>query len=172
MFMFISFASFAQESNDGPPCIHEEHSNLSFLIGEWKVTSRKLASYEGEKWEESKGQSTWELELDGCLHIENWKGIIDNKPLRWTQWLVYDHRNKRWQQSMVDTSHGNLITSEGYFSEDKLILTVPTMRNGKLLIDKTTFSKLNDGSFEVVIQSSFDGGSTWKVFWKMYYQKK
>lgn len=155
-----------------PQCIKPELDQVDFLKGAWEVVSEKRVSFDEEKWEESKGTANWTWILDGCVLQERWSGTLDGKPLEWIQLFAYNHREQKWEQGMIDWAHGNLITSDGYYQEGKLVFTTPHMRRGKLLIDKTTIEKMTGDRVNWTIKTSLDGGETWHTFWKMRYIRK
>lgn len=154
-----------------PPCVRPELDQIAFLEGEWEVVSEMKSSFEGDEWEESKAVASWTPILNGCALQEKWSGTLDRKPLERIQLLAYNHRDQKWEQGMVDWAHGNLITSDGYYEEGKLIFTTPHMREGKLLIDKIIIEKVSDSRVNWTIKTSLDGGETWTTFWKMRYTK-
>jgi len=155
-----------------PPCVRPELNQIAFLEGEWDVISEKRASFEDEEWEESKAVANWTPVLSGCVLQEHWSGTLDGKLMEWIQMLAYNQRDQKWEQGMVDWTHGNLITSEGYYKEGKLVFTTPHMRSGKLLIDKIIIEKVSDSRVNWTIKTSLDGGETWNTFWKMRYTRK
>jgi hypothetical protein len=155
-----------------PPCARPELNQITFLKGDWDVISEKKASFEDDEWEKSKAVASWTPILNGCVLQEQWSGTLDGKPMEWIQLLAYNHRDQKWEQGMVDWGHGNLITSEGYYEEGKLVFTTPHIRRGKLLIDKIIIEKVSDNRVNWTIKTSLDGGETWNAFWKMRYTRK
>ncbi|MCX2679805.1 DUF1579 family protein [Galbibacter sp. EGI 63066] len=157
---------------DNPPCLQAEHKTLGYLEGNWFVESKQRVDFTGNQWEESVGKSIWTPIIGGCVFQEEWSGTIDGKELEWIQILSFDNREEKWELAMVDSAHGNLITSEGHREENKLVFYSPQMRKGKLLIDKTTFEKIDDNHFLWFLETSLDGGQSWLKFWEMKYSKQ
>ncbi|SNT39686.1 Protein of unknown function [Ekhidna lutea] len=169
-FFIATHLCIAQE-NFTPPCLQPEHDNIKYLSGQWKVTSRKLKDVKNDEWEESSAIAIWERQLKGCLWTEHWEGIIDECPLKWVQHLTFDNRNKQWQQAMIDSAHGNIITTNGFYQNNELVFSLAQHRKGNLLIDKTIFQFISENLFEWEVQSSFDGGQSWTTFWTMKYER-
>lgn len=155
-----------------PPCLQPEHENISFLIGDWDVVSRQRVNFSEDRWNESNGKASWSAILGGCALREEWSGKMDGQDMKWIQILTYNQREDKWEQVMIDWAHGNLITTDGYFEYGKLIFTAPQMRNGELLIDRTTFEKVNNNRFFLSMETSLDGGKSWITFWEMKYTKQ
>lgn len=158
--------------NYRPPCLRAELEQIAFLEGNWDVRSRRRVRSTEERWQEASAQATWTPILAGCALQEHWSGTVDGKPLEWIQLIAYDHRGEQWQQVQLDWAHGNVITSEGHVNEDRLIFSVPHMRKGKLLIDRTTIAPAGTDHIEWTVETSHDGGRTWVTFWKMIYTRR
>lgn len=155
-----------------PPCLRPELEHIAFLEGNWDVVSRQRVDFTEERWQESRAQATWRPILAGCALQEHWSGIVDGEPLEWIQLLAYDYRQEKWQQVMLDWAHGNVITAEGHFDEGKLIFSVPHMRKGKLLIDRTTIEAASADRVAWTVETSLDGGRSWVTFWRMIYSRQ
>lgn len=155
-----------------PPCLRSELDQIAFLEGNWDVVSRQRVNFAEDRWDESRAHATWTPILAGCAFQEHWSGIVDGQPLQWIQILAYDHREETWQQVMIDWAHGNLIMAEGHYDEGKLTFTVPHMRRGKLLIDRTTIEAASADRVEWTMETSQDGGQTWITFWTLRYSRQ
>lgn len=175
LFLFVGSVgaqNLEPTSDYTPPCLGPELEQIAFLEGNWDVVSRQRVNLTEDRWEESRGQATWTPILAGCALQEHWSGIIDGQPLQWIQLLAYDHREGTWQQVMIDWAHGNVITAEGHYDEGSLIFTVPHMRKGKLLIDRTTIEAASADRVEWTMETSLDGGRTWVTFWRLHYSRR
>lgn len=153
-----------------PPCLRAELEQIAFLEGSWDVISRKSVG-EGQ-WQESRARATWKPILGGCALQEHWSGTLDGEPMEWVQLLAYDHRGARWQQVMLDWAHGNVITSEGHATAGGLVFSVPHMRKGRLLIDRTTIRAAGTDRVAWTLETSPDGGQSWVTFWTMVYTRR
>ena len=153
------------------PCLQSEHEKLQFLQGEWTVVSRKRTTFASDSWSKSTGKSEWTPVLGGCSFRETWSGRLDNKLLEWLQYITYNKRKDCWELTLIDSAHGNAITSEGYYQNNSFIFTSSQMREGKLLIDKIIIEQVDENNLRWRTETSLDGGESWIRFWEMDYTK-
>lgn len=156
---------------DAPPCMHPELERIAFLEGDWEVVSRQRVDFTADRWEEARARATWTPILGGCVLQERWSGTLDGASLEWIQLVAYDHREDTWEQVMIDSAHGNVLKAEGHFDEDRLVFHVPHMRQGRLLIDRTTIEALSADRVDWKLETSLDGGRTWVTHWTMQYSR-
>lgn len=176
LLLLLAGSATAQElrpsHEDAPPCLHPELERVDFLEGDWDVVSRRRVDFTADRWEEAKAQATWTPILGGCVLQERWSGVLGGAPLEWIQLLAYDHREDTWELVMIDSAHGNVLRSEGHFDEDRLVFHVPHMRQGRLLIDRTTIEALGTDRVDWKLETSLDGGRTWVTHWTMRYSRQ
>lgn len=170
--LFGLSALSASAQNATPPCSEEIREQIAFLEGAWRVSSRKLTNFDEEEWETSNAEAFWSPLLGGCSFEERWSGVIDGKPLEWIQWIAYDPREEKWQQAMMDSAHGNIITADGQYADGVFVFHSPLMRRGRLLIDRATIEKLGPNQFRWTHETSLDGGESWVEFWSLTYTRQ
>lgn len=157
---------------DAARCLTEEHQKVAFLTGKWAVVSRQRVSPSSDDWIESQGEARWRPILGGCVMEESWSGVVGDTHVEWIQLVAFNSRTEAWERSLVDTGHGNLLRAEGYIDDGNLIFNHSQMRNGQLLIDRTTFEPVDDDSFQVILESSFDGGKSWTTLSELHYSRQ
>lgn len=176
LLLLLAGSATAQElrpsHEDAPPCLQPELERVAFLEGDWDVVSRQRVDFTADRWEEARAQATWTPILGGCVLQERWSGVLGGAPLEWIQLLAYDHREDTWELVMIDSVHGNVLRSEGHFDEDRLVFHVTHMRQGRLLIDRTTIAALATDRVDWKLETSLDGGRTWVTHWTMRYSRQ
>ena len=141
----------------------EEFHMLDFWIGEWNV-------YEGNNLA---GTNTIEKIVKGCAIIENWtsKGGSEGK-----SFFYYYPQEKRWKQVWVtqnpfswggvkEKEHIETLDNGAMRFQGKII-----SRNGKEIYDRTTLTPMENGQVRQVIESSIDGGESWKINFDAIYK--
>ena len=111
---------------------------------------------------------------DGCAIFENWTGADggEGKSL-----FSFDARRGAWDQVWVtgDTSkpggvkHKRLThrINDGVRFEGEALSIA-----GKPWLDRTTLTPADDGRVRQLIETSIDGGATWKAVFDGYYRRK
>lgn len=161
----------AQDDAERDPgrCLTAEHEKVAFLTGKWSVVSRQRVSLSTDEWVESQGEARWRPILGGCVMEESWTGVVGDNHVEWVQLVAFNSHTEAWERSFVDTGHGNLLRSEGYVDDGRLIFNHSQMRNGQLLIDRTTLEPVDSDSLQIILESSFDGGKSWTTLWTLHY---
>jgi len=140
---------------------------LDFWVGDWTVTD-----VDGSK----AGENRIEHILDGCAIIEHWHGVDagdDGMSL-----FTYDATHHLWEQVWVtgDTSRANGLKHQKLIGvlyagalrfEGQIVLG-----NGKIILDRTTLTPWRDGRVRQTIETSKDGGKTWRTAFDAYYNRK
>ncbi len=155
--------------SDAPPCRVAELDSLAFMIGDWSVRSR-TRNQAGE-WVETPARATIRTRLSGCLIEEIWEGELNGRGYRSVAWLAYDRRDERWQRAVVDDAHGSLLTAQGRWKDGRLRLFVSRFRDGRLLLDRTTITPVDSRGFEWELESSYDGGESWRTVWTRRHER-
>ena len=129
---------------------------LDFWVGDWDV-------FTGEK---KAGTNRIEKILKGCAIIENWTGTggSEGKSL-----FYYNSAMGKWKQVWITQQ----ATRPGGMKEKTLIKEFEdggvrfqgeiTLPNGRTYLDRTTLTPLEEGKVRQVIETSRDGGKTWRV---------
>jgi hypothetical protein len=156
----VASASDASESGrQASGCGHAERLRaLDFWLGRWTVTS------EGE----TAGTNIIEPVLNGCAVTERWTGAnghagfslfyFDRHADAWKQvWVTDDSlrvggtKEKIEQHALTSPSR---IRFQGQY---------PGRQPGATVSDRTTLTRLPDGSVRQLIEVSTDGGKSWKT---------
>ncbi len=145
-------------SCDSDPAYHK----LDFWIGRWEVFNNG----DGTK----DGTNLIEKILRGCAIIENWQDISgsEGKSL-----FYYQAATKRWKQVWV-TDAGPMkekkLTEEFKGGAVRFQGEIPH-RDGSSHLDRTTLTPLPGDRVRQVIETSTDGGKTWKTGYDAEYRR-
>jgi len=126
---------------------------LAFWLGRWDV-------YADGKLD---GHSFIESTLQDCAVVEHWDDVSGFKGMSLFYFEPHIHQ---WKQVWV-TDHalspGGLKEKALVFSTADLVRFQGTVwvAPDRMVIDRTTLRKLDDGTLSQVIEYSKDGGSTW-----------
>jgi hypothetical protein len=155
-------------AQDQPPaCADDEHyAVLDFWVGEWEVRTA-----EGQL----QGTNRIEKVLNGCAVMEHWTGAGGGAG---KSWFYYNNRTGEWRQIWMTSQ----ATAFGGTKEKRLIAIfadggtrfqgeIP-LRDGGVVLDRTTLTPLDDGRVRQVIEISRDGGSTWSTTFDAFYVRK
>lgn len=135
-------------------------SSLDFWVGNWDVVSS-----DGKKL----GDDTVEKSMNGNVVIEHWKGVDDPNDVG-ISFFYFMPAKKGWKQVWA--------TPMGVYKE-KLSEPFPGgirfsgtvyLPKGRTYIDRTTLTKMEGGKVHQVIESSLDGGKTWRTGFDAIYQ--
>lgn len=131
--------------------------DFDFWLGDWKLT-----------WAEN-GHGTNRIEsiLDNSAIQENFEG----EGLTGMSVSVFSKEDSRWHQTWVDSS-GSYLDFVGEFVDGKMILARNGIAEGKAVKQRMVWYDINKDSFQWNWERSDDAGSTWRVLWKIQYQRK
>jgi hypothetical protein len=154
--------TYVKSSSGG--CTAPEFHHLDFWIGNWDVVGTS-----GEKL----GTNRIERILKGCAVQENWAEPTgeEGKSL-----FYYQPTERRWRQIWItDTAtelgglkdkHSIAVEAGGIRFQGELTA------NGRILIDRTTLKLQPDGRVRQTIETSADGGATWKTQFDAFYIRR
>jgi hypothetical protein len=151
----------SQNSLSQKPCNDPKSSEFDFWIGNWSLT-----------WNDtSKGTNSVNRVLDGCVVQENFSDPVQQ--FTGSSWSVYNPQTALWQQTWVDNQGGYIVLT-GKFEKGEMILsTAPvTLKNGKQSVSRMIYYNIQRGSFDWSWENTTDNGNTWKLNWKIHYQRK
>ncbi|HZR26219.1 MAG TPA: hypothetical protein VFA59_21670 [Vicinamibacterales bacterium] len=145
-------------------CDAPDYHRLDFWIGDWIVVTAA-----GERL----GTNRIDRILKGCAIQENWTEPTgeEGKSL-----FYFSPIDGRWKQVWVTDSATELgglkekrslpISGNGMRFQGELVA------NGRVILDRTTLIPQSDGRVRQTIETSADGGTTWKVQFDAYYERK
>lgn len=160
----IIFFSASIQGQEGtpkePPCASPEFSQFDFWVGEWNLT-----------WGDSgRGTNTIDKVMGGCVIQENFDGTPSIQ-LKGMSVSTYNKNQGKWQQTWVDNS-GGYLDFVGEFKEGKMILSRSFEKDGNKIEQRMVWYNISDNELDWNWERSDDNGETWKVFWKIHYQRK
>lgn len=137
---------------------------FDFWIGDWDLT-----------WTDAQGQlqkGTNQITkiLDGKVIQENFS--FASGTFKGTSITVYNPKRKTWHQAWADTQ-GGYFDFEGDVDGDKRIFkTRVKEQDGQKVIQRMVFYDIKPDSLSWDWESSYDGGSTWQLLWRIKYLRK
>ncbi len=150
----------AAAAQAGHPCESDpRYRAFDFWLGEWDV-------YAG-------GQRVGNNHIDqvahGCALLENWTGAGGGggKSLNYL-----DPSDGKWRQNWVGDG-GEVILYQGGLQDGAMRMTGETrLPNGKTQLARGAWTPRPDGAVRQLLETSTDGGKTWKVAFDGVYVKK
>ena len=131
--------------------------DFDFWLGEWKLT-----------WgEEGHGTNRIESILNGAVIQENFEG----EGLIGMSVSVFSKEDSRWHQTWVDGS-GSYLDFIGEFIGEKMILSRNGILEGNPVKQRMVWYEITTNNFQWNWERSDDEGSSWRVVWKIQYQRK
>lgn len=143
------------------PCSKPEHRQFDFWLGHWTAYSE-----EGDK----QGKNHLHQIMEGCAIQENWESA--QGPYSGTSYNFYDAVTDKWYQTWVDNRGGHLFLEGGWNGTSMQLFGTRTTRDGKAVMDRITWTPLEDGRVRQHWQASEDDGDTWQEVFDGYYQKE
>lgn len=160
LIFFTAFVQGQEEALKEPPCSSPEFSQFDFWVGEWNLT-----------WGDSgKGTNTIEKIMDNCVIQENFDGT-PSIPLRGKSVSTYNTQLGKWQQTWVDNS-GGYLDFVGELKDGKMILSRSLQKDDKKIKQRMVWYNISDNELDWNWERSDNDGTTWKVLWKIHYQRK
>jgi len=157
--LVIASPAVAQDDTKPKPCGAPEHRQFDFWIGTWDVhnAAGKVA-----------GTNTITQILGTCVLEEHWKGAGGSEGKSFN---MYSAANGKWYQTWVDNS-GNRLDLSGGLVDGNMVLSGKTKTPKGMVLDKITWSLLDDGRVRQHWERSPDDGKTWNDLFIGFYTKK
>ena len=154
-------AALQQTKVTGAPCEYiAEYKQFDFWIGEWDVFGAGGTQV---------GQNTIERLDKGCVLWENWTSASGTTGHSIN---YYDHTIGKYIQLWV-SANGGIIRTEGSYEDGAMRMTGELMpRTGKRQPYRGTWTLLEDGRVQQLLEVSNDGGKTWTTWFNGFYKRK
>lgn len=140
---------------------------FDFWLGTWRVF------YDQGEGVKEYGTNVIDKILDGTVVRENFELTSGgNAGFKGTSLSVFQPRFNRWKQAWVD-NQGGYFDFEGEFTDDKRIFKTQIFgRQGKEIQQRMVFYDITQNSFTWDWEMSEDGGKSWRLNWRIFYQRK
>ena len=150
----------AQQRQQAPCKSQPEYRQFDFWVGEWDVLNPQG---------QTAGTNSVQLILGDCVVFENWTGARGGHGKSFN---VYHAATGKWRQTWVDNS-GGMLELSGDYKDNQMRLTGETKgRDGKLTLERLTFTKISVDRVRQFWEQSTDGGKTWTVTFDGTYVRK
>jgi hypothetical protein len=85
---------------------------------------------------------------------------------------VYQPARDRWKQAWAD-NNGGYYDFTGIFEDEKRIFQteVNKLPDGRRFVQRMVFYDISEDSFTWDWESSNDGGETWNLNWRIFYER-
>lgn len=154
--------SLAEAAPSAPtPCSAPEFRQFDFWLGRWTAYS-----------EDGKKQGTNHLQrvFGDCGIQENW--VSGHRAFTGTSFNFYIPERQVWHQTWIDSGGGTLLL-EGGFKDGRMQLQGERIsKEGGTVLDRITWTPLEDGRVRQHWQASTDNGVTWSEVFDGYYQRE
>jgi hypothetical protein len=143
------------------PCLYsDEAKQFDFFVGEWDAFNPQ-----GRR----DGTSSIQRIANGCGILENWRDSFGNEGKSIN---FYDARDSKWHQYWMG-SNGVPLRYSGVYRDDAIRYEgEPTTRNGVITLSRLTFFEIDKDTVRQLLETSSDGGKTWKVGYDYKYVRK
>ncbi len=139
-------------------CSAEDHRQFDFWVGDWQVKDGAGAVV---------GTNVITRVAGGCGLHEYWRGArgTTGTSINW-----YDPLSDEWHQVWV--GQGLYLDLSGGIEDGKMVLSGERETPQGVIVDRITWTPLEDGRVRQVWESSSDGGQTWQLQFDGMYAKR
>lgn len=140
---------------------------FDFWVGNWELTWQHSDGTEGT------GINLIEKTLDGVVIQENFRALTGAYAgMKGTSLSVYNPQTKTWKQAWAD-NQGSYFDFTGVVENGQRILQTEkqTLPDGRTLIQRMRFYDIERDNLKWDWESSFDGGETWTLNWRIFYRR-
>jgi hypothetical protein len=139
------------------PCNTPEFRQFDFWLGDWDVTSATAPG--------TTSLNRITLVNDGCTLREEYTTPTGYAG---TSLNFYDAVRKLWHQTWIDNQGGALYLEGGIEGEAMVLRTVGDAQ----VVQRITWTRLEDGRVRQLWESTADGGKTWTIAFDGYYRRR
>lgn len=142
-----------------PRCAGPEYRQFDFWLGDWTVRTADGAVV---------GRNEIRTIAGGCGLIEHWRGARGDEGLSLN---AFDPVVGRWTQRWVGV--GAVLWLEGTVVDGAMVLvgSMPRPTPQGVMIDRITWTPLEDGRVRQAWEVSPDGGESWQPHFDGYYSR-
>ena len=158
--LLMTTSSLFAEEAPPVPCSADEHRQFDFWLGHWTSYSK-----EGKK----QGTNHLTKLMGQCVIQENWQS--GGGKFTGTSFNFYDPARKEWHQTWVDSGGGTLRLDGGLVGGSMQLSGHRTRPNGDTVVERITWSPMEDGRVRQHWQASTDEGENWTEVFDGYYQR-
>lgn len=158
----------AQPAGPQMPTPTDEHRKLHVLAGEW-VGEEKLSPSPWGPGGAAVGRFSARVALDGFFVLQDYQEEKDGRvAFRGHAILGWDAQERTYTWYWIDTmGFVPAQPSRGHWAGDALTLQTTTPRG----MARHTFRFPDEGTFQLRIENSFDGGANWRTFMEGTYRR-
>ena len=140
-------------------CCGEEYKKFDFWSGNWQVSSN----------DQFAGTNNIYYIQDSCILLENWVGAAGTTG---TSMNYFNKVDSTWNQLWID-NQGNKLQLNGQFNGESMVLiSEPTVnKQNQIIINKITWTPLEDGTVRQLWEATRDGGKQWQIIFDGIYSK-
>lgn len=151
-------------AQNAPLCSIPEASQFDFWIGQWSLT------WDDGKGGTATGTNVIEKILGSCVISENFED--PGSGFAGKSYSLFDQKSGSWKQTWVDNA-GSYLDFDGRFADGTMILARSLKtKDGKEIIQRMVWYNILPNSLDWNWEASTDGGKTWKLNWKIHYDRK
>jgi hypothetical protein len=164
LFSLLAVPAFAQ--TDIEQLEPEEY--FDFWVGEWQ------GSWDEGDGEMGYGTNIVEKTLDGKVIQENFRITEGGQQgFKGTSISVYQPRFDRWKQAWADNQGGYYDFLGKIEGNNRIFQTdVFELEDGREFTQRMVFYDITYESMTWDWEASYDGGETWSLNWRIYYNRK
>ena len=135
-----------------PPCTAPQYRQFDFWLGDWHVVDPQG---------KPEGTNLVTSIYGGCALQEHWHGAGGDQG---SSFNIYNATTKRWHQTWVDNS-GTLLVLDGESPNPGVMVLSGTRRTrrGATVMDRITWTRLDENRVHQLWDYTADGGKTWSV---------
>lgn len=143
---------------------------FDFWVGQWKV------SWNTTDGSTVEGTNTVEKILDGIVIQEHF--VDPNNNFKGTSISVYNPNDSTWHQAWADNSggyfdfYGEIDGDKRFFKTKPRMIQLKDKESPVEIVQRMVFYDIQDDSMKWDWESSTDGGKSWKLQWRINYEKK
>jgi hypothetical protein len=162
-------------ANKPLPPPDEHMQEMTWFIGNWRIRSRMLQ--DDGSWREEQQRAEHTFELNGHLIFEHFFGPLDGEPFEAWSLRKYNQNSGKWDQRWVSTHKGGFLNWSGSYAEGQYVgYSVESLdENGNVKVGRAVrevFDTIKPESFAWRLETSADGGQSWKVIWTLDYTRE